>query len=127
MSRLGDKIMAAQQWVDDYAAGRRSWEELGRLTLPTLQSDQDRKEFAAELYAGLRPIEDVAHRRRGAVARPTLLVAWARAQEPLIRIQLEKLEDFQPDDEWRELGKLYVEEKLRWALRVIETFRDWGY
>jgi hypothetical protein len=129
MSQLGDRIAATEQWVVDYEAERYGQEVLEQ-SMPPLWSDQPPLKFAANLYAGFRPIEAVAYHQRGEVVTRSSTeraVRWARDQEPLIRGQLERLEGFQPKDEWQEAGKLFVERTLRWGLGRLEAFKTWGY
>jgi hypothetical protein len=87
-------------------------------------------QFVANLYADFRPIEAVAYRQREIVvtSRSTeRAVRWARDQESLIRGQLDKLGSLQPTSELEEAGKLFIEQKLRWAIGRLEAFRTWGY
>lgn len=113
-----------------FEAGQVSWSTLLReVRTYGLVPIQDLAEFSVELYVRFRRIEAVAHALRE--TRPEEVVSccrWAQGHEAEIVKRLAVANALEPKNELEALGKLFIEDKLLWTLRLIkEAFPQWGY
>ena len=128
-----DKIISAQSLVARAEAGELLWSELFVMvdTAKDLEAE-DPYEFVGNLYFGFRITEAAAnayktvHTPIKKVVRE--MVGWARRQRAAIEQQLEINASYEPKSGLERLGQFAVEEKCRWALRLLdESFPAWGY
>ena len=130
-----NRIMDTQRIVASAEAEKLM--ELGSLfplvTRRDLAALENVYEFVGELYFNLRLTEALAYDFRDEKGTTSFamvrgLVDWARLQRSAIENQLVSNDSYTPTSGLEDLGKMFVEEKCRWALRLIdETFGSWGY
>lgn len=129
-----NRIMDAQMLVSNAENGEIEWATLFPLiTRPALSDLEDVYEFVGEMYFNVRLVEAIAYKFRDQRDKDQFesvlnLVEWARTQRKTIEDQLIVNSSYEPENGLEGLGVMFVEEKCRWALRLIdETFASWGY
>lgn len=146
MSKLIDIVIQTQQDVALYESLSRSsssWVEgeadevlmEGYRNVAPRGEFPDLLTFTVEVYRWIRRVEAVAYARKG--ERYQNKVTWNRAYgfADWAWLWAETIEDWlnnelpllEPSTPLEEAGKLFIEEKLRWALGRLSAFRDWDY
>lgn len=123
--------------VASVESGKSSWENLAyyiaEMGVDIGRFEGDVYVFVGELYHRFRILEAVAYHYRDSdeLAWKTalkMLVQQASEQRRVIEDQLTGNQTYEPKSGLERLGQFAVEEKCRWALRLLdESFPAWGY
>lgn len=94
-----------------------------------LSSVKDIAEFAAEVSARFERIAALLYHHRHDLTDETIeLARWAHEQRSEIESRLEKISKVGTKSSLEDLGKLWINETLDWALGLLDTeFPQWGY
>ncbi len=133
MSAITDRINFTQQLVSRYERGEINFERLKEhvpvLSGPILSGEE--VEFAVAIYELLRPREAVAYQyRQRPLTSNNPILYWIR-EGLLLLAEIENrllgIGYLETSSYLEEVGKLFIEEKLIWARRVLtESFSSWG-
>lgn len=130
VSEIVDTIIKAQDLVRRAEAGAIEWDKIGEALLDhEMCGPEDLYQYVADVYFRFRLTEAVAYHYRG--DRSTIGVKAQTERCARERRDIEEVltnsESFVPTTPAEEVAKLWVEEKLRWALGRLDAFREWGY
>ncbi len=124
MNRLVGLIIQTQKRVFEAEQGSVDPRDLLKeVRIASLKEIKDPDEFAAEVYYNFRRVEAAVYALKDeAEDRPLCLLAlrWARGNRKLIRTRLTQVLRLRPSNMLEAFGKLWLEEKLRWALFLID-------
>lgn len=133
MSVIVDRIIEAQTLVRRAEADEIDWGTALQVGFDQGHLDpSDLYDFVAGVYVRFRIAEAAAYKfRKGNEGYLHTGVRNLVTTCDVIKVDIEEVlrdsESFVPTTPAEEVAKLWVEEKLRWALSRLEAFRNWGY